>query len=64
LGKKARKNHGEQKRIHFTTATDCYTVEYADGYRRVVPPKNKVLTAKQRRRAENKRGRWVPARPR
>jgi len=59
-----RKSHGKQKRIHFTSATDCYTIEYADGYRRVVPQKNRVLTNKQRLRATKKSGRWVPARPR
>lgn len=59
-----RKFHGKQKRIHYTAATDMYTVEYADGHRRLVKKKNKVLTMKQRRRATNNAGRWVKARPR
>ena len=52
---------GRVKKIHYTAATDCFTLEYENGFRKVVPKNYRGLSRRQKRKATDNAGRFVPA---
>jgi len=62
--RKKSQNHGKQKLVHFTMATEMFTIVYEDGHRDRVPQKTRKLTKKQRMRAIKDTGCFVKANPR
>jgi hypothetical protein len=51
---------GRVKRLHYTGATDCFTLEYENGFRKVVPKNYRGLSRKQKLAAIKNRGMFIP----
>ena len=51
---------GSVKKIHWTSATDCFTLEYENGFRKVVPKNYRGLSRRQKRKATDNAGIFVP----